>query len=107
MAQKTGQTDGPFDVRLVKSLRRAPRAVKKAADGFTQARLQAGHPKLMHMIDADKLQVQFATLAEHLNAIDVADRRKGLILSTLGSISFSLLVVFVALMVWLVWRGYL
>jgi hypothetical protein len=107
MAEKTGQKDGPFEIRLAKSLRRAPGAVTKAAEGFTQARQQAGHPKLMRMIDSDQLQAQFATLTEYLSAIDVADRRKGLILSTLGSISFNLLVVFIVLMVWLVWRGYL
>ena len=107
MAEKMGQTDGPFDVRLTKSLRRAPRSVKKAAEGFRQSVLQVHHPKLMHMVDGEKLETQFATLAEYLSAIDVSDRRRGLILSTLGSISFSLLAVFVALMVWLVWRGYL
>jgi hypothetical protein len=107
MAEKTGQKDGSFDLRLDKSLRRAPAAVKKAAEGFKHARQQAGHPKLMRMLDSDQLQAQFATLTEYLSAIDVADRRKGLILSTLGSISFNLLVVFIVLMVWLVWRGYL
>ncbi|MGH1355797.1 MAG: hypothetical protein ACRBBS_12050 [Thalassovita sp.] len=107
MAEKMGQKDGPFDKRLAKSLHRAPNAVKKAAEGFKQARLQAGHPKLMHIVDGDRFQAQFAILAEYLAAIDVADRRKGLILSTLGSVSFNLLVVFIALMVWLVWRGYL
>ncbi len=107
MAEKTGQKAGPFDLRLDKSLRRAPGAVKKAAEGFKQARLQAGHPKLMHMVDAAQLEMQFAALTEYLSAIDVADRRKGLILSILGSVSFNLLAVFIALMVWLVWRGYL
>lgn len=107
MAEKMGQKDGPFDKRLAKSLRRAPSAVKKAAQGFGQARLQAEHPKLRHQVDGPRLEAQFATLSEYLAQIDVTDRRKGLILSTLGSVAFSLLVVFAAFMAWLIWRGYL
>ncbi|WP_420569560.1 hypothetical protein [Thalassovita sp.] len=107
MAQKMGHKSGPFDKRLAKSLRRAPASVKKAAQGFTQARQLTQHPKLRHQVDGPKLQVQFATLVDYLTRIDVADRRRGLILSTLGSVSFGLLVVFAAFMAWLIWRGYL
>lgn len=107
MAEKMGQSHGPFDRRLVKSLRRAPRRVKKAADAFLLARVQNGHPKLMHMTDRKKLRRQFAAIFLYLRGIDVADRRKGLVLSILGSLSFNLLVVLGLLLIWLVWRGFI
>lgn len=107
LAQKHGLTKGLFELRLKKALHRAPRAVQQAADGFLQARTQMGHPKLMRLMDPAKAEADFQTLRTHLRAIDVADRRKGLVLGILGSVSFNLLVVAVALLIWLLWRGYL
>lgn len=107
LAQKHGLTKGLFDMRLKKALRRAPREVQKAADGFLLARAQMGNPKLMRLMDPVRAEADFQTLRGHFRAIDVADRRKGLVLGILGSVSFNLLVVAAALLIWLVWRGYL
>lgn len=107
LAEKHGLSSGPLSRRLTKGLRRAPRAVKRAADGFVQAQIQMGNPKLMRLMDKAQVESQFQTLRDHLRAIDVADRRKGLVLSLLGSLSFNLIAVAAILVILLVWRGFL
>jgi len=107
LAEKHGLSSGPLSRRLTKGLRRAPRAVKRAADGFVQAQIQMGNPKLMRLMDKAQVESQFQTLRDHLRAIDVADRRKGLVLSLLGSLGFNLIAVAAILVILLVWRGFL
>ena len=66
----------------------------------------AANPKLARRLDAPALKAAYDGLSAHLGAIDVADRRKGKLLSLAGSIAFNLLVVIVGFLVWLWWRGY-
>ena len=107
MAEKAGQSGGRFERRLAKSIRRAPRRVKKAAGALLQARSYAGHPKLVVQIDERQLDRHFTTLINYLRSIDLVERRKGLVLSILGGVGFSLLLVFGLFVGWMVWRGYL
>jgi len=54
----------------------------------------------------NKLGVRAKTSA-HLSAIDVADRRRGKLLSLAGALAFNLLAVAVLFIVWLWWRAYI
>ncbi|WP_299351484.1 hypothetical protein [uncultured Shimia sp.] len=83
-----------------------PRAHKQAAI-LIEAEDRAGHPKLSRMLDAQAIDRAFGTLEAALKQIDPADRRKGMVLSTLGMVSFNLIVVFVIVMAVLLWRGLL
>jgi hypothetical protein len=58
------------------------------------------------MMDQKKIDKAERELKLALEAIDPADRRKGMVLSILGSVAFSLIVVFAALMIVLRWRGF-
>ena len=107
LAEKCGQTSGPFALRLKRGVRRAPRSVRHAAVSFAQTFTQMGHPKLARLMDASKVDDQYDILRSYLRGIDVADRRKGLLLSVLGSVSFSLLAMLALLLIFLRWRGYL
>lgn len=107
LAEKHGLRSGRFELRMAKALRRAPRAVRQASDRFVATRVQMGNPKLMRLMEPEGIKEDFQTLRAHFRSIDVGDRRKGVFLSILGSLSFSLLVVFALLMIWLIWRGYL
>lgn len=84
-----------------------PRNVRKAAKHLAEAEPLAGHPKLRLTLDQVGLSRSASVVRDHLEAIDLADRRKGAVLSMLGAISFNLLAVFALLIVVLVWRGYL
>lgn len=107
LAQKHGLTSGLFETRLRKALRRAPRKVRAAEERFVQVSVQMGNPKLMRLMDPAVLEADFQLLRAHFRAIDVADRRKGLVLGVLGSVGFSLLAVAALLIIFLVWKGYL
>lgn len=95
---------------LEKALSRAGRLLPKWAhrEGryLTQAAQFMGHPKLRLMIDEAKVEKAHTLLVTHLKTIDPAERRKTRVLSMLGAISFNLIVVTVALIGFLVWRGY-
>lgn len=92
---------------MQKAGRRLPPKVHKQAAILIEAEQRAGHPKLAMMLDADQINRAAKAVETALKAIDPDDQRKGLILSTLGMMSFNLIVVFTALIVILLWRGFL
>ena len=95
---------------LEKALARAGRLLPKWAhrEGryLAQASQLMGHPKLRLMIDEAKVVKARDMLVAHLKAIDPKERRKTRVLGVLGVISFNLILVFAAFMVYLVWRDY-
>jgi IS4 transposase len=74
---------------------------------LVDAGTHVGHPKLMMQVDAVEVERAYRTLRQHLKTVDVKDRRKGAVLSLLGSLSFNLLAVLALLLLVLVWRGFL
>ncbi len=95
-----------LEVMLAKAGRRLPRRVQIKARVLVEAQALAGHPKLARQMDKTAVSRAFEDVKAHLKAIDVADRKKGRVLSLAGAIAFNLLVVLVAFVVWLWWRGY-
>lgn len=86
--------------------RRLPRQVRAQAAILAAAEKQVGHPKLARQFDCIAVQKAYANVTAHLRTIDVADARKGRILGIAGVIAFNLLLVMVAFILWLWWRGY-
>ncbi len=83
------------------------RHLRREADYLSRAADLAQNPKLMRMIDEGRVNRAHAQLVDFLEAIDPADRRKGAVLSLLGSLSINLIAVFVLFIAVLVWRGIL
>ena len=96
-----------LDGAMRKIGRRVPRKVHKAADVIVAAGNTAGHPKLRLMIDDTAVKAAFKTVQSHLKSVDPRDRRKGLILSTLGMVAANVIAVLTILVLVLHWRGYL
>ena len=92
---------------LGKSRHRLPRHVWRAASTVAEANTLAQNPKLAVTIDVTACSRTAETVMIHLRSIDPKDRRMGLILSVLGSVSFSVIAVFALLVAVLVWRGFL
>ncbi|AKS46845.1 hypothetical protein SAMN05444287_1969 [Octadecabacter temperatus] len=96
---------------LEKALARAGRLLPKWAhrEGryLAQASQLMAHPKLRLMIDEAKAVKARDLLVAHLKSIDPKERRKTRVLGILGVISFNLIIVFAALMAYLLWRGFL
>lgn len=87
--------------------RRLPKWAHKQATVLVKAEAMSGHPKLAMMLDADEIKKAETSLRTAFDAIDPKDRRKGAVLSVLGSLSTSLFAVIglVVLVLW--WRGFL
>lgn len=96
---------------LERAIGRAGRLLPKWAqrDGryLAQATELMAHPKLRLMVDEHKVEKAHRNLITHLETLDPSERRKGFILSVLGSVSFSLIAVLGALVCCLMWRGFL
>jgi hypothetical protein len=96
---------------LEQSLARAGRLLPKWAQRegryLTEAQQVMHHPKLHLMIDEAQVKAAHHRLVEHLKSIDPLERRKTRVLGKLGVVSFNLILVAVALIAWLIWRGFL
>jgi hypothetical protein len=105
LRQKEGGKGVDFATALRRAKRRLPRRVYRQGQKLAQAEAFVDHPKLRLTLDQSALKTAARDLREHLEAIDLADRRKGFWLSVLGGMGFSLLVVMALIVVVLVWRG--
>lgn len=95
---------------LLKMMRRAgrrlPRRIHRCARELDAAHQQSSHPKLALQLDKTKAIRAYHEIITFLQAIDVADRRKGQVLSVAGTVAFNILVVIFGFVLWLWWRGY-
>ena len=106
LADRLGARRGTLARRVAKAGRLLPTGIRNDISAVAEAEIMTQHPKLGRRIDANFTQPAYARAVAHLKAIDVKDRRKGVILSILGSMAFNLLVVIVLLIVVLRWRGF-
>lgn len=105
LAEKFGAASGRLDRRARKAGRNLPRWVRRDLDRLAAVQTMAGHPKLGRMVDTRKSLKAAARTRDWLDAVDVADRRRGRLLGMLGALSFNLILAFVLLIVVLRWRG--
>jgi hypothetical protein len=92
---------------IKKSGRRMPRDAHRAVAAFSDARMQAAHPKLARMVDATSLETSISVLRSHLEAIDPGERRKDALLGFLGTQAVNVLVIAAVIIGLLYWRGFL
>ncbi len=107
LQQKLGVRGAGLEDKLARAGRRLPRRIRRRVAEIAEAEKREGNPKLARMTDPAALAQAFDEVEAHLNRIDVADRRWGAVLGMLGSVAISLLVVFAALVSYLVWQGHL
>ncbi len=105
--KKFGVRTRSLDKAMRKIGRRVPSRLHDQAKVISEARALAGHPKLMLQADSQAVQKAFDEITAHLKTIDVTDRRKGAVLDVLGSISLNLIGLFLLLVAFLLWKGYL
>ena len=96
---------GDLAAALKTTRRRLPRRIYRQGKVLAKALPLIEHPKLRLTLDETTLHKAAQEVKTYLETIDLADRRKGRVLDILGSIVFSLLVVFALLIVVLRWRG--
>lgn len=106
LGQRLGLRRGSLARRVAKAGRRLPAGVRNDIAAVAEAEAMARHPKIGRRMDPKTTHGAYERAATFLQAIDVKDRRKGVALSILGSIAFSILVVVTLLIIVLRWRGF-
>ena len=96
---------------LAAKLKRAGRSLpKKVRDGgklLAAASLKAQNPKLLGQIDMGEVTDAYDICLKHLVAIDPVGRRRDGLASMIGSVGFGILALVIAILIFMVWRGYL
>jgi len=87
--------------------RMMPKRIKREAAFLVETAGLAESPKLSRMINLERVEAAHKACVEFLESVDVADRRKGVVLGILGSLAMVFLVVTVLVLSVLKWRGYL
>ncbi len=105
--QKLGVRGGGLEAKLARAGRLLPRRIRADASEIIEAEKREGNPRLARQTDPAALARAYKSVETHLQKIDVADRRRGKILSVLASIAFGLIVVASLLLTYLVQRGHL
>jgi hypothetical protein len=106
LREKLGVRAPDLGHALAKVRHRLPRRLYNEAMVLVRAEALAAHPKLRLTLDGAALGRAIHALRAHLEAIDVADRRKGWWLGMLGGLSFNLILMFFLLLALLMWRGF-
>ncbi|MCR8546809.1 hypothetical protein M4578_03135 [Salipiger sp. P9] len=104
--EKLSLRRGGFERRAAQARRILPRGLRNDLAQVLEARRAAGHPKLARMVNGAAVSAAAGRIEAHLKAIDLADRRRGRLLSLLGGVMLNLLLVFAAVMALLLWRGF-
>ena len=87
--------------------RMMPKRIKREAAYLAETSALAENPKLRRMIDNAHVNAAHRTCIDYLETVDVADRRKGVLLNLLASVTLALIVVAALLITVLVWRGFI
>ncbi|MBL4768986.1 MAG: hypothetical protein JKY94_14950 [Rhodobacteraceae bacterium] len=106
LREKLGVRASDMARAVAKAKRRLPGGVYKQALLLAKAEPLAAHPKLRLTLDAATLATAAGDVQQYLNAIDLADRRKGWILGMLGGLAFNMVLFLVLLVALLYWRGF-
>ncbi|SFC35543.1 hypothetical protein [Tropicimonas isoalkanivorans] len=94
-----------LEVKLRRGRRILPRAVKKDVKYLVDMEKICLHPKLAPQVDPQKTQRAEDNLRRYLDSVNVRDRRIGQVLGIVAPLAFNILVIFAAVVTWLVWRG--
>lgn len=91
---------------LARARHRLPRRIRARAARLAEAEPLARHPKLRLTLDHAALARAAAELRGHLDAMDLAERRRGWWLGVLGGLAFNMLLLAGLLLALLRWRGF-
>ncbi|HGG64472.1 MAG TPA: hypothetical protein ENK34_07850 [Rhodobacteraceae bacterium] len=87
--------------------RMMPKRLKREAAYLAEAAQLSENPRLLKMIDMARVEAAHRDCLEFLKKVDVADRRKGVVLGILASLAMTFLMVSTLVIIVLVWRGYI
>ncbi len=106
MERRLGISGPDLTAKLRRGGRRLPRRVRSAAATLADTAALAAHPKLAQRLDRAEVARAYAICAGYLSPLGRGSRAKGLALSILSTMAFAILVVGLAFVGYLVWRGF-
>jgi len=107
MKERLGIRGKDLVTKLRHTGRMMPKRIKLEARFLAEATMLAKNPKLSRMVNRERVETAHKTCMAFLESVDVADRRKGVVLGILGSLALVFLVVTVLVVGVLKWRGYI
>lgn len=96
-----------FAAKVRRAGRLLPRHVREAAGVLVRATPLMDHPRLSRQVNPSELEAAAGIVEKYLLDVNPWDRRRGIAVSWLSGLAFSLLALVVAVVLVLVWRGYL
>lgn len=105
MQQRLGVRGRDLAAQVARAGRMLPRAVAREGRYLAQAAQLAQNPKLLRMIDPAKAARAHVILTDHLRGVRPGERRRNRALGILAVVGFNLLIVLLAGLAWLAWRG--
>ena len=106
MEERLGVRGRDLSHALRKARRSLPRALRKQGAVLVAAERASQSPKTAKQIDREKMLVAYEVLTNHLRAINVNAMRRDRMLRLAGGIAFQVLLLGVAFVVLMWWRGY-
>lgn len=107
LEERLGLGGRDLAAKLQRGGRLLPRRVREGAELLAMASEKASNPKLLGQIDMGEVSDAYDACVRHLMTIDPAGRRRDTISGMVGSVGMGVLVLVIAIIVLLVWRGFL
>ena len=106
LREKLGARGEDLKSALNRARPRLPRRIYRQGMVLAAAEPLAGHPRLRLTLDHAALGKAAGEVRAHLDAIDLADRRKGWWLGMLGGLAFNLILFVTLCVIALRWLGW-
>jgi hypothetical protein len=106
LEERLGLGGRDLSAKLKRAGRTLPRKVRDGGRLLAVASQKAQNPKLLGQIDMGEVADAYDVCVRHLTAIDPVGRRRDIFAGMVGSVGFGVLVLVIAIMVLLAWRGY-
>ena len=107
LEERLGLRGPDLERQLRKAGRRLPRRIRRDGETILMAERFAAHPKMARRIDQAALARAEARMTEHLEAIDPKEARKTRLINLAALVAAQVLLIGVAVVAVLAWRGLL
>jgi hypothetical protein len=106
LEERLGLGGRDLPAKLKRAGRTLPKKVRDGGRVLATAAQKAQNPKLLGQVDMADVTEAYDVCVKHLIAIDPVGRRRDMFAGMVGSVGFGVLVLAVALLGFLAWRGY-
>ncbi len=107
LEERLGLTGRDLAAKLRRGGGELPRKVRDGAELLAQSAEKAQNPKLFAQIDMGAVTEAYDACVRHLMKVDPKSRRRETVASMVSFVGYGVLFLVIAILILLVWRGYL